>query len=209
MNIGRVIDISLELNEKTVVWRDDPQPKLTPLLRTPKDPVNFTWLDFGAHAGTHIDAPFFLYSDLWTADQVPLERLMGPCQVLDLSDVDGTIEVQHLKRHVITRTRLLLKTKNSGDPMRVYNPLHVDMSVSAAEYLVAHGITTLGFDYLSFEREGRNDVHAVFLSKSIIVIDNVRLAGVVGGEYTLLCLPVKITGTDGAPCRALLVEAQA
>jgi len=37
-------------------------------------------------------------------------------------------------------------------------------------------VQTLGYDYLSFEREGRNTVHEEFLSRDIIVIDNLRLA---------------------------------
>src|SRR5262249_19307150 len=153
---SKVIDISMELNEKTVVWVADPQPKLIPVLRQPGAPVNFTWLDFGAHAGTHVDAPFYLFSDKWTTDQIPLTRLIGPCQVLDLTEVDDMITCEHLRAHRITRPIVLLRTKNSFDPMEAYNPQHVAMTVEAADYCIEHGITTLGFDYQSFERDGDN-----------------------------------------------------
>jgi len=203
---GKVIDISMELNERTVVWTADPQPKLIPVCRQPEAPVNFTWLDFGAHAGTHVDAPFYLFADKWTADQIPLDRLIGACQVLDLTDVQDMITPQDLFRHSIHHPIVLLKTRNSFDSMQSYNPLHVAMTVESAEYLVEQGVTTLGYDYQSFEREGKNDVHHVFLSQSITLVDNLRLKDVRQRDYLFICLPVKVTGIDGAPARAILID---
>lgn len=203
---GKIIDISMELNEKTVVWTADPQPKLIPVCRQPEATCNFTWLDFGAHAGTHIDAPFYLFKDKWTCDQIPFTRLIGNCQVLDLTDVDDIITVDHLRKKSISKSMVLLKTKNSFDAMVSYNPTHVALSVEGAQYLIEQGVTTLGYDYQSFEREGKNDVHHVFLSQSITLIDNLRLAATTEKEYLLICLPVKVTGIDGAPARAILVE---
>jgi arylformamidase len=206
MKIKKIIDISMDLNEKTLVWIKDPQPKITPILRTPKDPVNFTWLDFGGHAGTHIDAPFYLYKEKWTADKVPFDRLIGECQVLDLTNVRDMITESDLKKLNINKKMVLLKTKNSFDSLKKYNPRHVALSVEAAKYLVKKGVKTIGYDYQSFEREGKNEVHTVFLSKNVIVIDNLRLKETKPKAYTLICLPVKITGTDAAPSRAILIE---
>jgi len=196
----------MELNEKTVVWTQDPQPKLKPVCRIPKESCNFTWLDFGAHAGTHIDAPFYLFNDKWTADQIPFERLIGKCQVLDLTEVNDMIDTKDLKKHKITQRKILLKTKNSFDSMMKYNPKHVAMTPEAAEYLISKGVTTLGYDYQSFERNGDNVLHRIFLEKSITLIDNLRLKETETKEYYLICLPVKVTGIDGAPSRAILID---
>ena len=201
-----ILDISMDLNEKTVVWTADPAPQLKPVARLPKDGCNFTWLDFGCHAGTHVDAPYYLFPDKWTTDQIPFSRLLGRCQVLDLTDVADTITVDDLKKHLLTCDKVLLKTSNSFDPMRAYNPRHVAMSPEAAEYLVAQGVTTVGYDYQSFERNGENVLHRIFLAKSITLIDNLRLAHAEAREYFLVCLPVKLTGIDGAPARAILLD---
>jgi len=201
-----IIDISMDLNENTVVWVDDPQPKLIPIARTPKDPVNFTWLDFGSHAGTHVDAPYYLFDEKWKSDEIPLDILMGECQVIDVTDVDDYIEVEDLKKHDITSTRILLKTKNSFDPMKAYNPLHVALSEAAALYLRDLGIVLIGFDYQSFERDGANVIHRIYMEKDVISIDNLRLADAPAGTYTLICLPIKVTGIDGAPARAILMD---
>ena len=206
MELGEVIDISLPLNEKTVVWTEDPQPELRPILRTPKDHCNFTWLDFGAHAGTHVDAPYYLHADKWTADQIPLERLMGTCQVIDATSAGDEIGEEFLAGAGVTGRRILLKTINSLDDMTTYNPLHAVLTPGGANWLVEAGVTTLGFDYQSFERGGANIIHEIFLSRSITLIDNLRLGHVDPGEYTLMCLPVLITGIDAAPCRAVLLK---
>jgi arylformamidase len=200
-----LIDISMGLDANTVVWVDDLQPELRPVLRMPKDACNFTWLSFGAHAGTHVDAPWYLYSDKWTTDQIPLERLCGPCQVIDLAGVEDVIEEADVARHPINCSRVLLRTRNSLDPMERYNPEHVALSLAAAEWLYDHHVTTLGYDYQSFERGGANVLHDFFLSREVTLIDNLRLGHVKAGTYTLLCLPVKLLGIDGAPARAILL----
>ena len=205
MNVQSAIDISMDLDAHTVVWQEDPAPDLRPVLRQPDDEVNFTWLSFGAHAGTHVDAPYYLFSNSWTIDQIPLDRLIGPCQVIDLTHVTDTIKAENLAFVTITEPRVLLRTKNSFDPMEAYNPNHVDMSESAAAHLVNHGVTTVGYDYQSFERGGANVLHHFFLEKKITLIDNLRLKNAPEGYYDLICLPLKLIGIDGAPARAILL----
>ena len=202
----KIIDISMELNEKTIVWVDDDQPKLIPVARKPEAPINFTWLDFGSHAGTHIDAPFYLFNDKWKSDEVPFDILMGDCQVIDVCDVDDYIMVDDLKKHNITSTRILLKTKNSYDPMEKYNPNHVALSIEAAEYLRDLGIILIGYDYQSFERNGEVNIHKIFMEQNIICLDNLRLKETEEKTYDFICLPIKVTGIDAAPSRAILIE---
>lgn len=206
LNLDKYIDISMELNANTLVWTEDKAPKLIPVARQPQAPVNFTWLNFGAHAGTHVDAPFYLFNEKWTADQIPLSRLMGPCQVLDLTHIEQIIEVEDLMKLDITHKKLFLKTKNSFDPLEEFHGQHIVLSVSAAQYLVNIGTETLGYDYQTFEQGGSNDVHRTFLSESVTLLDNLRLAQTEAKEYFLMCLPVKVTGIDAAPARALLFE---
>lgn len=205
MNFSDAIDISMDINEKTVVWVEDPPPELRPVLRQPEHECNFTWLNFGAHAGTHVDAPYFLFPEKWSIDEIPLTRLLGLCQVLDLTEVDDMITEKDFVGVEISCEKILLRTKNSFDKMEAYNPQHVAMSLGAAEYLAAEGVTTLGYDYQSFERDGANVLHRFFLERSTTLIDNLRLLEAPAGDYTLICLPIKLTGIDAAPCRAILL----
>ena len=206
VNFNEYVDISMELNAKTLVWIEDKPPELIPVARQPEAPVNFTWLSFGAHAGTHVDAPYYLYKEKWTADEIPLARLMGPCQVLDLTHVEHVIEIEDLKKLDITHKKIFIKTKNSYDPLVEFHHKHIVLSVPAAEYLVELGMEMVGYDYQTFELGGSNDVHRAFLKESVTLLDNLRLADAKAQEYFLMCLPVKVTGIDAAPARALLFE---
>ena len=40
----------------------------------------------------------------------------------------------------------------------------------------------------------------------MVAVEAVNLRAVPPGEYELICLPLKIAGSDGAPCRAVLRE---
>ena len=201
-----MIDISMDLDENTLVWIDDPKPKLKALARIPNAPINFTWLDFGAHAGTHIDAPFYLFNDKWKSNEILLELLNGDCQVLDLTEVDDMINLNHLKSKQIKSTRILLKTKNSYDDLKTYNPKHIALSEEAARYLVEKGVKLIGYDYQSFEREGKNVIHRIFMERDVICLDNLRLSQTEEKVYELILLPLKVIGIDAAPARAILKE---
>lgn len=206
IQFDRYVDISMELDSNTLVWIDDKPPDLIPMARQPEAPVNFTWLSFGAHAGTHVDAPWYLFKDKWTSDQIPLSRLMGVCEVLDLCHVENEITAEDFKKIPIRHKKVFLKTRNSFDPLTEFHGNHVILSECAAEYLVNIGAETVGYDYQTFERSGENIIHKIFLQESITLLDNLRLADTKAQEYFLMCLPVKVKSIDAAPARALLFE---
>src|SRR5207237_10932697 len=82
----------------------------------------------------------------------------------------------------------------------------VYISQEAAHYLAAQHVQTVGVDYLSvggFYRDGVETHHAL-LEAGIWIIEGLNLANVRPGIYELICLPLKIEGSDGAPARAIL-----
>ncbi len=82
----------------------------------------------------------------------------------------------------------------------------VYVSQEAARYLAAHEVQIVGIDYLSvggFLRDGVETHHAL-LEAGIWVIEGLDLSEVEPGEYELICLPLKVERSDGAPARAIL-----
>ncbi len=49
-----------------------------------------------------------------------------------------------------------------------------------------------------------NEQHRVLLGAAIWIIEGLNLADVEPGEYELICLPLRLAGSDGAPARAVL-----
>lgn len=209
---GGFIDISRSLTPQMPVWPGDPVVRITPALQLASgDGVNVSRLELGSHTGTHVDAPFHFIESGQRVDQLALEQLIGPCWVADLTHAPDHIDAAQLATAGIPQgtRRLLLKTRNSerwhhdsGD----FTEDFIGITPSGAEWLVAAGVRLVGIDYLSVEpfqgTDGRT--HLTLLGAGIIAVEGLDLHAVQPGGYTLICLPLKIAGGDGAPCRAVL-----
>ena len=79
-----IYDISMPLREGMPVYEGNPPYKrvITHVLGKDGAPVNQSRFEFGAHCGTHIDAPLHFERDGYTAETVPLEHLIGPARLL-------------------------------------------------------------------------------------------------------------------------------
>ena len=80
------------------------------------------------------------------------------------------------------------------------------LSQEAARYLAAIGVQTVGIDYLSVGGYMKDAVetHLALLEAGIWIIEGLDLSQVGPGTYDLVCLPIKITRSDGGPARAIL-----
>ena len=80
------------------------------------------------------------------------------------------------------------------------------ISLDEAEFLAEIGVRTVGVDYLSVAASGGDaaGVHRALMSAGVWIIEGLDLADVAEGSFELICLPLLIPGSDGAPARALL-----
>jgi arylformamidase len=178
----------------------------------PEDPVTVSQFAFGAHTGTHVDAPIHFLPDGEGVEGFSPDVFVGPCFVADLRHVVGGISADDLEEAAIPSgtTRLLALTSNSGWSREDtgFRPDYVAFDLTAATWCVDRGIRLLGNDYLSieiFEAEG-HPVHKTLLGAGIAVLEGLDLAGVAPGEYELAALPILVPGSDGSPVRAVLIE---
>jgi arylformamidase len=141
-----------------------------------------------------------------------LDVLIGEAQVVEVPDEIYVIDLDFVKRHCRPASRrVIFKTRNSnlwdGD-----NPtFHTDftcLDLGAAQQLVSQGVRLAGIDYLSIEKfkSKTHETHLALLSNGIVILEGLDLRNVSGGDYELICLPLKIAGGsgDGAPARAVL-----
>ena len=65
----------------------------------------------------------------------------------------------------------------------------------------------VGVDYLSVAPyDDGVPTHQILLGAGVIAVEGLNLLGIDPGQYQLICLPLKITGSDGAPVRAVLMR---
>ena len=150
-------DVSVLISEELPIWPGDPDisVKLTSSLNRGDD-ANVTIIEMGVHTGTHIDAPFHFEPNGKTIDQLPIEVLIGPCRVIEVLDVNASIEPSVLKKLDLDGAiRILFKTRNSRwweNNEKKFQENFVHLSEEGARYLIEQGIKLVGIDYLSVER---------------------------------------------------------
>ncbi len=175
------------------------------------DPANVTMLHFGAHTGTHVDAPSHFIADAKGVDDILLSTLVGPARVVRIADDVMAITSRHVALiNPIGATRLLFKTRNSAFWAN-QNGFRTDFTFiapDAARALVEMGVKLVGIDYLSVEEFGSTSfaTHNVLLASGVVILEGLDLRGIDAGDFELICLPLKLVdGTrDGAPARAVL-----
>ncbi len=211
----QIIDISVAVSPSLPVWPGDPHVSIELVSSLERgNSANVSRLDIGAHTGTHLDAPWHFIPFGTRVDQLSLDALIGPCWVADFAALDRHIDATDLESARIPEgtRRLLLKTRNSSlwsTRPETFDPEFIAVTPGAARWIVEHDIRLVGIDYLSIEPfdSPNAETHHILLSSGVIPVETLDLRQVTAGAYTLICLPLKIAGADGAPCRAVLIPA--
>ncbi|HEY3422450.1 MAG TPA: cyclase family protein [Methanocellaceae archaeon] len=202
----KIHDISVGLHNGMQVFPGDPAPDIRRILSMPKDPANVSMMCMGTHTGTHVDPPIHFVEGGYTVDQIPLDRLYGNSEVVDLTSVKTEIkkeDISHVRSGI-----MLFKTR--GSQLWDYSEFRKDyvyLGEDAARWLVENGVKTVGIDYLSIASfDAGAAVHKILLGGGVTIIEGLDLRNIKPGKYTLACLPLKIVSGDGAPARAILIE---
>jgi arylformamidase len=212
--VTHVIDVSLSLGPNLLVWPGNPGILVTPSSRISNgDASNVSEIRLGSHTGTHVDPPYHFLDDGATAERLPLDVLVGQAVVADLRGRSGAIGKDELEGLSIPEDteRLLLRTDNSklwATDIRRFPEGYVSLSEDGARWVVEHGIRLIGIDFLSIEARGApgHPTHLALLEAGVVILEGLDLSEVQAGTYTLICLPLKVAGGDGAPARAVLLE---
>lgn len=203
------IDISVALRNGMVVWPgDEPFERRNTLQLRDGAACNLSQISTTAHIGTHMDAPLHFLAGAAGMDTMPITASVGKARVIEIQDPEA-IRASELEPHGLSKhERVLFKTRNSEHCWNTdqFQKKFVYIEPDAARHLVECGIQTVGIDYLSvdpFENTG-SETHRILLSAGIWIIEGLNLSAVSPGGYELICLPLKIVGSDGAPARAVL-----
>ena len=194
-----IYDITQPLFE-CVVFPGDPKPEKIPLRRMEEgSEYNLTSMSLCLHNGTHVDAPFHFIRDGKPIDQVPLTKFIGPAWV-EAHTGDVTAENA---RSMLTRAA----ASGTGAEKRILVKGAATLTLEAARVFAAAGIALYGNESQTVGPENAPAaVHRVLLGAEVVLLEGIRLAAVPDGAYLLNCAPLNLSGCDGAPCRAVLLE---
>jgi len=207
--IMKIIDISQEIHPDMTVYPGDPKFS-SHLVSSFKQGsmCEVSELTIGSHCGTHIDAPLHMIPSGATLETMPLDCFIGPCRVLTLP-VNVVTEKMLVERGVKEGERILLRTDPKGEHTPTdgqFNP--AVLSLRAAQLLARLNVKLIGIDAPTVENMEICDgeIHRTLLSSGVAILEGLRLEKAIKLHYFLSALPLSLTGENGAPCRAVLIE---
>jgi arylformamidase len=206
------IDISVPLHNGMAHWPNDrPFERAETEMIANGDPCNLSEISTSAHIGTHMDAPRHYLADGAGIETFPISAGVGRARVIAIHDPE-LIRVSELQPYRLMKgERVLFKTRNSEECWKTskFHEKFVHIPHESAAYLADCGLQTVGVDYLSvggYDSDGA-ETHRTLLTAGIWIIEGLNLKDVEPGDYDLICLPLNIVGSDGAPARAVLRRA--
>jgi len=231
---AKLVDLSHAYDDKTIFW------PTAPPFAWKKDAWGMSpggyWyasatFTTSEHGGTHIDSPIHFGQGRWTTAQIPIERLIAPAVVIDITSPcmnnrDYLLQTDDIavweKRNgaiasgeiVLIRTgwsrfwpdrKAYMGSDKDGDVAGLRFP---GIGSEAAKLLVARKPAGVGIDTASIDRGQSKDfqAHRALNGANIFALENVtnldRLPEI---GATLIALPVKIQNGTGGPVRIVAV----
>lgn len=183
------------------VFAGDPVPEKKLLSSMEKgDLYNLTAFSMCAHNGTHIDAPFHFRKDGKTVDALGLDIFVGPAYVAEHRGIVSASDAGEILRKA--------KKKNPEAARRILIKGDAEVSSEAARVFATEKILLLGNESQTVGPEDSPmEVHLILLGADIVLLEGIRLSEVPEGVYCLNAAPLNLAGSDGSPCRAVLISA--
>lgn len=195
----KIYDISQEVFN-CQVYPGDPAPERQVLSSMEDGELyNLTAFSMCAHNGTHIDAPYHFLVNGKTVDAMSLTSFVGMAYVAEhYGIVSGEIAAAMIKK---------AKEQNLEAARRFLIKGDAEVSLEAAKVFADAGILLLGNESQTIGPEDAPmAVHQLLLAADAVLLEGIRLAEVEEGVYFLNAAPLNLSGADGAPCRAILID---
>lgn len=205
----RIWDISQSLSARLPVWPGDSPPLFEQrAVYGPGCPVNVASMRLSTHTGTHADAPFHYDPEGISIADVGVGAYIGPARVLDLRGC-GKLVTSQMVRSALEEgvERVLLRTFDRF-PHDRWVESFAAISAEAIASMAARGVVLIGTDAPSLDPQDSKtlDAHQVVRKNDMRVLEGLVLDDVPAGDYELIALPLKLTGLDASPVRAILRE---
>jgi kynurenine formamidase len=233
---ARLVDLSHSYDESTIYWPTSPSRFEAEMLFEGESEGGYFYSAKSfctpEHGGTHLDAPYHFAAGSQTVEEIPLERLVGPAVVIDVSaqaleDPDYRLTAEDISRWETEHGRIpegaivLLRSdwsKRWPDAQSYYgsslesgaSDLHFPaFGEEAARLLIEKRLVgVLGLDTASLDHGPSTDfiVHRVAGGANVPGLENLtNLDQVPAVGAWVFALPMKIGGGTGAPVRVVAV----
>ncbi len=230
----RMVDLTHALNARTLYWPTSPTTFKLDQLSYGPTPGGWFYSAYAfsapEHGGTHVDAPIHFGEGHHTVDRIPLEKLIAPAVVIDVTaktrgdddyrlTSDDVAAFERANGRIPAGSIVLLRTGWSsrwpdrkaylGDdtPNDASNLHFPSFGVEAARLLVQERhIAALGADVASIDYGPSKDfmVHRIAAAANVPGLENLTNLNQLPPTGALVfALPMKIEGGSGGPVRVV------
>ena len=230
----RMVDLTHALNARTLYWPTSPTTFKLDQLSYGPTPGGWFYSAYAfsapEHGGTHVDAPIHFGEGHHTVDRIPLEKLIAPAVVIDVTaktrgdddyrlTSDDVAAFERANGRIPAGSIVLLRTGWSsrwpdrkaylGDdtPNDASNLHFPSFGVEAARLLVQERhIAALGADVASIDYGPSKDfmVHRIAAAANVSGLENLTNLNQLPPTGALVfALPMKIEGGSGGPVRVV------
>jgi kynurenine formamidase len=235
--MGKIIDLTHEFSNQTIYWPTEEGFKLEEEFGgVTEKGYYYTAKKFIApeHGGTHMDAPIHFAKDGKTVEQIPIEKLISPSIVVDVSEnslknPDYQITIQDFEnwqkvngkipenciillqtgfsKYWPNRTKYLGTSKKGHEALQElsFPGLHPE---TASWIIQNHKINAIGIDTQSIDygKSTHFETHRILSKAEMPFFENVtNLDKVPTKGAIVIGLPMKIREGSGAPLRLIAI----
>ena len=199
-------DITPAVTTALAVWPGDTPPSREVLADLKRgDNITLSTLRATVHLGAHADAPSHYGPNAAAIELRPLDPYLGPCRVVRIPVGRGTRIPPSAIPGDFRGERMLIATGTYPDPNE-FNADFAALEPATVDLLHERGARLVGIDTPSVDLFTARELvaHHRFLAHDMAILEGLVLAHVPEGTYELIALPLKLTGFDASPVRAVL-----
>jgi kynurenine formamidase len=211
----RIIDLSMELHPRIKklnghlipgkpMWGETRRLSIEQFIYA-NDKTLMCDVDLESHIGTHVECPYHNFPDAGKdVVAVPIETFVGEAVVVPLQNKKGPITPEDLRPFAIRRGDIVLIGCSEETEELPY------LSDETVDWLVGVGIKLLGAQNLDWElpQMPRDNKHErQLLRNDIPLVEGLENLGTIQKRRVFFVgLPLKISGLDSSPIRAIAFE---
>lgn len=167
--------------------------------------VHVSAITLSPHLGAHADAPLHYAPGAAAIGVLDLAPFLGPCRVVHALGCGRLVYPEHLQHaaaglpeRVLVRTCVRVAT--------VWTEDFTALAPETLDWLAGQGVRLVGIDTPSVDPADSTalDSHQRLLRHDLRVLENLVLDAVPAGDYELIALPLRWTGAEASPVRAVL-----
>jgi len=204
----KIIDITHPHSDRLAPWPGDTPFEFRFVARLREGAsCNVGKLTCSIHSGTHLDAPYHYNESGATIDALPPALFIGPARVFQAQGLDSLTRDIFAALDGRATPRVLVRT-NACDDKSIF-PSHIPtLAPDVPAWLGQQGVRLIGLDLPSVDQVDSKTlpIHHALDAANITILENLDLRTVAPGCYDLIALPLRVSGADGSPVRAVLID---